>query len=68
MDKFIHLTNNSIGKYLDKPQNTAFDIPGNMWSHEEFQTYLFEEYGYDVWEDKLKEQVKSIIINSLESV
>ena len=35
MDKFIHLTNNSIGKYQEN-SNTTYDIPGNMWNHEQF--------------------------------
>lgn len=39
-----------------------------MWCHEEFKNHLQEEFGWDVWEDKLKEQTQNIIINCLESV
>ena len=39
MDKFIHLTNNSIAKYAENSKVT-YDIPGNMWCLEEFKTYL----------------------------
>lgn len=67
LDKFIHLTNNSIGKYA-KTSNVTHDIEGNMWCLEEFQNYLSEEFGWDVWEDKIKDSIKTIVINSLESV
>jgi tubulin monoglycylase TTLL3/8 len=39
-----------------------------MWSLSEFQDWLLEEYGYDVWESDLVEKVKNLVINSLESV
>jgi len=67
MDRFIHLTNNSVAKYAHSAK-VSHDIPGNMQSFDEFTTQLQEEYGWDVWEDKLKEQSKNIIINCLESV
>jgi len=67
MDRFIHLTNNSVAKYAEKATVT-YEIEGNMWCFEEFRNYLQEEFGWDVWEDKLKEQARTIIINCLESV
>ena len=39
-----------------------------MWSLEEMKNYFQEEYGWDAWEDKLKDQSKNIVINCLESV
>lgn len=39
-----------------------------MWCLQEFQDYLNEEYGYDVWETELAEKIKNVVINSLESV
>lgn len=39
-----------------------------MWSLEEMKNHLQEEFGWDVWEDKLKDQSKNIVINCLESV
>jgi tubulin monoglycylase TTLL3/8 len=66
-DRFIHLTNNSVAKYAEGAK-ISYEIPGNMWCFEEFSNHMQEEYGWDVWEDKLKEQMKSIVINSLESV
>ena len=39
-----------------------------MWQLSEFQDWLQEEYGYDVWEDVLSDKIKQIVINSLESV
>ena len=39
-----------------------------MWCLQEFQDYLSEEYGYDVWEEKLADKIKNVVINTLESV
>lgn len=39
-----------------------------MMCLDEFKTCLNEEYGWEVWDDKLKDQAKSIVINCLESV
>jgi len=61
------LTNNSVAKYAEGSKVTH-DIPGNMMDLAEVQAYLQEEFGWDVWEDKLKEQTNNIIINCLESV
>ena len=43
-------------------------IDGNMWDLEQFQTFLLDSYGFDVWEDKIIGAIKNIVINSLESV
>jgi methionyl-tRNA synthetase len=67
LDKFIHLTNNSIAKYAEKVTITH-EIEGNMMALEEVKAYLIEKFGWDVWEDKCKEQTKNIVINCLESV
>ncbi len=53
-DRFIHLTNNSVAKYAEGAQ-VSFDIPGNMWNFEEVNNYWQEEYGWNVYEDKLKD-------------
>ena len=45
-----------------------YQIEGNMWQLSELQDWLQEEYGYDVWDDVLVDKIKSIVINSLESV
>jgi len=39
-----------------------------MWDLETFQSYLLDTYGSDVWEDKIAESIKNVVINSLESV
>jgi tubulin monoglycylase TTLL3/8 len=39
MDRFIHLTNNSVAKYADTAIITH-EIEGNMWNLEEMQNYL----------------------------
>lgn len=66
-NRYAHLSNNSVAKYA-KQVTTTHHIEGNMWCLDEFRDYLQEEYGYDVWEDKISENVKSIVCNSLESV
>ena len=38
-----------------------------MWCLQEFMDYLNEEYGYDVWEERISEGIKNIVIHSLES-
>jgi len=67
VDRFIHLTNNSVAKY-SKNAKVSHDIPGNMWRMDEFQAYLHEEVGWDVWEEKIKDSIKNCVINTLESV
>jgi len=48
MDRYIHLTNNSVAKYA----KNALEIgEGNMWRVETFIDYLKETYGKDVWEE-----------------
>ena len=51
-DKFIHLTNNSIAKYAENVTRT-YEIEGDMLSLEEIKNILQEEYGWDIWEDKV---------------
>ena len=46
-NKFIHLTNNTIGT-----KNTQFEnshIKGNMFFQDEFSQHLQQQEGYDVW-------------------
>lgn len=37
-NRFAHLTNNSIGKYSENFSKS--EIKGNMWSMEEFSSYI----------------------------
>ena len=67
-DRFIHLTNNSVAKYAEGTTTVTYPIDGNMWCLDDMRAHLQEEFGWDVWEDKLKEQSKNIVINCLESV
>ena len=46
----------------------TYPIDGNMLCLEEIKNLWQEEVGWDVWEDKLKDQSKNIVINCLESV
>jgi len=62
---FIHLTNNSIAKNSKLFINSK--IEGNMLSSEDFQSFLKEKCGDDLWENTLKEKIKQVVIWSLES-
>ena len=66
-NRYSHLSNNSVIKQL-KNSTTSHDIEGNMWCLQEMQDWLQEEYGYDVWETDLVDKIKTVVINSLESV
>ena len=48
-NKFIHLTNNSIGAYYKDFDKSA--IKGNMFFQDECRDYLKELEGYDVFEE-----------------
>ena len=67
-DRFIHLTNNSIAKHAEGAATVTHPIDDNMLGLEEIRAYFSEQFGWDVWEDKLKDQSKNIVINCLESV
>jgi tubulin monoglycylase TTLL3/8 len=62
-NKFIHLTNNSIGKHLKK----EYKIKGNMWQQDEFISYLKDTYKTDVWTEKIKSKVHNIIVESIKA-
>lgn len=64
-DRFVHLTNNSVGKYA-KEILTIGD--GNMWFIEQLQEYLIQTTGRDVWEQELKQKCRDIVIYSLQAV
>ena len=49
-NRYAHLSNNSVAK-KGKNVTVTHVIEGNMWNLQEFQDYLQEEYGWDVWED-----------------
>ena len=51
-NRYAHLSNNSVAKHA-KTQIVTHEIDGNMWSLDEFQSYLRTEYGRDVWEEDL---------------
>lgn len=65
-NRFIHLTNNSIQKNSEHFENT--EIEGSMWHSEEFGEYINEEAGSDLYEEKIKPQIKKIVLYTLECV
>ncbi|CAK59037.1 unnamed protein product (macronuclear) [Paramecium tetraurelia] len=62
-NRFAHLTNNAIAKYSQKFHKS--EIKGNMWTQDDFQQYLIEEFGWDVFGEKIQPKFKEIVINSL---
>jgi len=62
-NKFIHLTNNSIGKHLNK----EYKIKGNMWKQDEFISYLKDVYNKDVWTEQIRSKVYNIIVESIKA-
>ena len=65
MDRFIHLTNNSVAKYAKEVSVVG---EGNMWFVEQLQEYLIKKTGRDIWTEEIKQKCKDIIIYSLQSV
>ena len=63
---YSHLTNNCIAKY-SKKYNSNNKIEGDMWDIPQFQIYLKETYGKDLW-PKIKEQILNIVLCSFDSV
>ena len=66
-NNYSHLANNSIAKYADE-NTTQFHIEGNMMFIEELQEHLLNLHCYDVYEEVIEEKIKSLVINTLESV
>ncbi|CAD8066522.1 unnamed protein product [Paramecium primaurelia] len=62
-NRFAHLTNNAIAKYSQKFHKS--EIKGNMWTQDDFQQYLIEEFGWDVFAERIQPKFKEIVINSL---
>lgn len=48
-NKFIHLTNNSIGAYYKDFEKS--EIRGNMFFQQQFSSYLNETYSRDIFEE-----------------
>jgi len=65
-NKFVHLTNNSIGKYHENQNCPTFEQ--NMWGMEAFSKYLEQTFGSGTFEEKIKPQMKQIVTWALECV
>ena len=66
LNPYIHLTNNSISKMSKKFENS--DIKGCMWSVGQFQDYLIQETGSDLWTSSVYPAIKKIVKYSLLAV
>ena len=66
-NNYAHLANNSIAKY-GVTTNTQYEIEGNMMFIEELQEILLNEHCQDIYEEVIEEKLRTVIINTLESV
>lgn len=69
LDKFIHLTNNSISKHkkvdMDSEEQKFFGQ--NMWSCDRFAEYIKETTGKDLYNDKIKPKIRDIVLWTMSS-
>ena len=66
-NNMAHLANNSIAKH-GSDINNLHTIDGNMMFIEELQEILLNENCQDVYEEIIEEKLRTVIINTLESV
>jgi tubulin monoglycylase TTLL3/8 len=66
-NNFAHLANNSIAKYGTDGHN-EHKIEGNMMFIEELQEILLNDNCQDIYEEIIEEKIRTVIINTLESV
>ena len=66
-NNYAHLANNSIAKHGDE-KATVHDIEGNMMFIEELQEELYNTNCTDVYEEVIEEKIRTVVINTLESV
>jgi len=65
-NRFKHLTNYSISK--NSAQFYSTEIEGNMWSSDEFKSYLLDAFGRDVWGESVQPAIRRIVRASLQCV
>ena len=69
LNPFVHLTNNSISKHRHKDfeaEEQRF-FGQNMWSSERFAEHLRETTGSDVYHEKIKPKIRSIVLWTMSS-
>jgi len=66
-NNYAHLANNSIAKHGDE-KATEHEIEGNMLFIEELQEELYNTNCTDVYEEIIEEKIRTVVINTLESV
>jgi tubulin monoglycylase TTLL3/8 len=69
LDKFIHLTNNSISKHkkVDPDSEEQKFFGENMWSSDRFAEYLKETSGRDIYFEKIKPKIRDIVLWTMSS-
>lgn len=69
LSNFVHLTNNSISKHkkVDFESEEQKFFGQNMWSSQEFESYLLKETGWNVYRDKIKPRIKDIVLWTMSS-
>jgi tubulin monoglycylase TTLL3/8 len=69
LDKFIHLTNNSISKHkkVDPDSEEQKFFGQNMWSDVRFAEFLKETTGKDIYYEKIKPKIRDIVLWTMSS-
>uniref|UniRef100_A0A3Q3MQV3 Tubulin monoglycylase TTLL3-like n=1 Tax=Mastacembelus armatus TaxID=205130 RepID=A0A3Q3MQV3_9TELE len=68
LDSSVHLCNNSIQKHLRPSQQRHRGIPAdNMWSDDQFRTFLSNQGQEDQWETVVVPGMKKAIIHALQT-
>ncbi|XP_054641026.1 tubulin monoglycylase TTLL3-like isoform X2 [Dunckerocampus dactyliophorus] len=68
MDNSVHLCNNSIQKHLRPSHHRHPSIPeDNMWSDDQFKTFLSSRGSQAQWEDVVVPGMKKAIIHALQT-
>jgi tubulin monoglycylase TTLL3/8 len=60
-ERFTHLTNNTVSRKYQGDVEEEDEIDENMWSCDEFISYLNTTYGRDVYQEEIWPQIKSYV-------
>ncbi|XP_035487592.2 tubulin monoglycylase TTLL3-like isoform X3 [Scophthalmus maximus] len=68
LDSSVHLCNNSIQRHLRPSKKRHRDIPAdNMWSGDQFETYLSSQGRGGQWETVVVPEMKAALIHALQT-